>query len=68
MYYTEIKGKVISIHLTIRGAQDALNDHWHSDIRGETMYIKDVNLLDASYAIGSVVVAITIGVLLAWRG
>jgi hypothetical protein len=68
MYLLETRTRVLSMHLTRRGAQDALRRYWLKDRSGVTASVTKVPNEDFWYAGGSILVFVAIGVMLAWRG
>ena len=67
-YYLETCDKVLSIHLTFKGASEALKEYYHNDTTGFVASIKPTPWLDLGYTVGAVVCAAAAGVMLAWRG
>ena len=68
LYYLETRTQVLSMHLTLDAARDALREYNLTDKTGVTASISEIDISTKLYTVGSIVVFGLIGVLLAWRG
>jgi hypothetical protein len=68
LYALETRTKVLSLHLTRKGAQDAMRRYWLTDHSGVTVAVTEIPISNMLYGIGSTILFIAIGVMLAWRG
>jgi hypothetical protein len=65
MYKLETKEKILSLHLSLNTARDALCVYNSRDRTGTLAYVTKVPVADVAYAVGTLVVFAGIGVLLA---
>ena len=68
LYYLETRTQVLSMHLTLDAARDALREYNLTDKTGVTASISEIDLSTKLYTVGSLVVFGLSGLLLAWRG
>ena len=68
MWFLENNAEVLSAHLTLDGARNALRQYNSTDKSGRIASIKKMPLVDILYAIGCILLAAGIGTILAWRG
>jgi len=68
MWILETRAEILSTHLTIDGARDALRQYNSNDKSGRTASIAELPLSGVLYGVGAIVLFISIGVMLAWRG
>lgn len=66
MFKVVAAGKIISLHLTAKGAAGGLRRYWQEDKTGVTAFIEP-SVIDG-WSVGTVICMAVIGVLLAWRG
>lgn len=68
MYVLKTRSKLLSLHLTLEGARDALRKYQFSDTRGELAVIDYVDTSELKYAAIVIGFCVAIATMLAWRG